>query len=487
MRKFVAIGPALVVFIAALAVVLAGPAAVRQLIFAGTSAEVILARQSLDNDDILARIDRAVKNVAASVEPSVVHIEVSISDESGDPFFGGYGSSGAGWVFDTEGHIVTNAHVVSRADAIRVEFADGRTMMGELVASDAFTDIAVVKIEPGSGLIPMRRATGERVSVGQRAFAFGSPFNFKFSMSEGIVSGLGRNPETRGSGNTFTNYIQTDAAVNPGNSGGPLVDIMGRVIGMNVAIATGRDSDGVREGQSAGISFAIPLAVIESVVEQIIGTGEIRRGFLGIRAGTLASGDSWGRGSSEIAIRDRQGQFHGVGVLVGGVTPGMAAERAGIRENDIIAEIDGNRITKWHHLRSVVSTARPDSVIQVKVWRDGEAVEIPVSLEQFPEDTLYEDSVRPALRGTGLDLSETGEGRVIVTRVFSLSNGLGAAARAGFRRGQTLESVAGEPVTDLLSIYAALGRNDFIFGEPIEFVVTNDDGTQETLTLRRSR
>lgn len=480
MRKFVAIGPALVVFFAAAAILFAGPAAVRQLIYAGTTAEVMLARQSLDDDDILARLDRAVKNVAASVEPSIVHIEVGIRDP--DSWTGGIGSSGAGWVYDTEGHIVTNAHVVSRADTIRVEFADGRTMMGTLVASDSFTDIAVVKIDPGAGVIPSRRATGDRVSIGERVFAFGSPFNFKFSMSEGIVSGLGRNPETRGSGNTFTNYIQTDAAVNPGNSGGPLVDIHGAVIGMNVAIATGRSGDGVREGQSAGISFAIPLGVIESVVDQIIGAGEIRRGYLGIQAGRIASDDSpfWERGSAEIPIRDRDGHFHGIGVLVGAVTPGQAAQRAGIQENDIIAEINGNRITRWHHLRSVVSTAKPDSVIHVKVWRDGQEIEIPVSLAEFPEETLFEDSVGPRLYEAGLILEEQNDGGVYISGVIRRSN----ASRVGFEPGQEIISIDGQPVADKLAAYSVLGRAMFIYGQPVEFEILDDEGNTKTLTLR---
>lgn len=473
MRKFVAIGPALVVFLAAAAVLFAGPAAVRQMIFASTSAEVLLARQSLDSDDILARIDRAITNIATSVEPSTVHIEVGISDPNS---FVGTGSSGAGWVYDIEGHIVTNAHVVSRADTIRIEFADGRTKMGELVASDSFTDIAIVKIDPGVGLIPMRRATGDRVGIGERVFAFGSPFNFKFSMSEGIVSGLGRNPETRGSGNTFTNYIQTDAAVNPGNSGGPLVDIHGKVVGMNVAIATGRNSSGDREGQSAGISFAIPLGVIESVVDQIIQTGEVRRGFLGITGG--------GRVSAEISIKDPDGNFHGQGVLVGGIKPGQAADRAGIQENDIIAEINGNRITKWHQLRSVVSTAKPDSRMDITVWRDGQEIQIPVFLAEFPEEDLFEDSVRPILAGrAGLGINEYADGGIYVAGVDRRF----AAYRAGFEPGQEIISINGEEVSDRLAAFAALGRGNFIYGEPAVFEVIDEDGNHKTLTLQLSR
>jgi len=468
MRKFVAIGPALVVLFGVAAVMLAGPTAIRQMVFANTSAEVMLARQVLDDDDILVRIDRAVRNIADSVEPSVTHIEVMMT---GGVQRGGMGSSGSGWVYDSDGHIITNAHVVSRASQIRVEFQDGRTMLGKVIAADSFTDIAVVKIDAGVGLIPMRRATDSRISVGERVFAFGSPFNFKFSMSEGIVSGLGRNPDTRGSGNTFTNYIQTDAAVNPGNSGGPLVNVRGEVIG----IATGRDSDGVREGQSAGISFAIPLGVIESVVDQIIQTGEVRRGLMGISGG-LASGKKM--------IRDSDGNYHGIGVLAGAVTPGLPAERAGIRETDIISEINGYRITEWNHLRSVVTTSKPDSIINVTLWRDGEEIEIPVSLAEFPDENLYEESVVPKLRFLGIQFRETDRGdEVYVARVLDRF----AAYKAGFRNRQIIKRINGERVADALSVYAALGRAEFIYGAPVEIEIIDTDGDTKKLTLQYDR
>ena len=474
MRRFVAVGPAMVVLLAVVAVLLSGPAAMRRMIFAGTSAHVVLARQALEDDDILSRIDRAVENIAISVEPSVVHLEVSMVDPDGR-YPGISGSSGAGWVYDSLGHIVTNAHVVSRAEVIRVEFADGRTMLGKLVATDSFTDIAVLKIDPGDGLVPAVRATGDRVHVGQRVFAFGSPFNFKFSMSEGIVSGLGRNPITRGAVNTFTNYIQTDAAVNPGNSGGPLVNARGELIGMNVAIATGKSSDGVREGQSAGISFAIPLGVIESVVDQIITSGQVKRGFLGIVGNGASSGGK--------AIYNDEGRFVGTGVLVGKVTPGQAADRAGIRPDDLISEIDGNKISEWHQLRSIVTAARPDSTIMVRLWRDGQELNVPVKLSEFPQESLYEESIRPELSlRLGLNLREI-DGQLVVSGVDSRFG----AARAGFLSGQVIEEINGEPATDWLSLYGALGRADFLYGKPVKVVVRDPDDQRHTLTLRKAK
>ncbi|MGD1916156.1 MAG: S1C family serine protease [Phycisphaerales bacterium] len=257
MRRFITLGPAAVVLLTVLAALLAAPEIVRQTEATQARSQVLLARQELGQDDILLRINRATRAIAKSVEPGVVHLMTA------SRFRGG--SAGSGWVYDDEGHILTNAHVVGGFDRLSVQLYTGRVMRAEVVGVDVFTDIAVLKAEDTTGLVPLPRATGEIPEQGDRVYAFGSPFNFKFSMSEGIVSGLGRDPNTGASGSAFTNFIQTDAAVNPGNSGGPLIDVQGRVIGMNVAIATGRSGDGQitpTEGQSAGISFAIPLPTI---------------------------------------------------------------------------------------------------------------------------------------------------------------------------------------------------------------------------------
>lgn len=468
MRRFVAIGPALVVLFGVAAVMLAGPAAIRQMVFASETAEVMLARQVLDEDDILERIDRAVGNIATAVRPSVTHIEVTVRENRGY----GRGSSGSGWVYDTEGHIITNSHVVSEADSIRVEFPDGRSMQGEVLASDAFTDIAVLKVDPGIGLIPARRATDERVTIGQRVFAFGSPFNFKFSMSQGIVSGLGRNPQTSGSGDTFTNYIQTDAAVNPGNSGGPLVNVRGEVIGMNVAIATGNNRR-QSEGQSAGISFAIPLGVIESVVEQIITTGEVKRGYLGISPTNYPVR----------AIEDESGDYQGRGIMIGEVVPNLAADQAGIEEDDIISEINGHRITEWHQLRSVVTTAMPGSEVIVKLWRDGKELELPVKLAEFPVGPLYRRTMERELFEIGMGVRDGGGDGVYIdfVRADSLASELGFVIR------DRIVEADGQEVEDLLGLYGVLARSNFLEGEAIDVVVVNRDGERETMSLKSAR
>ena len=473
MRKIVAIGPALVVLLSMAGVALLGPALIREMVFVQTEARVVLARQALQTDDILERIDAATRHVADAVTPSVVHIDVTlpIGDEDDDRFR--TGSSGAGWVYDAAGHIVTNAHVVGAAESVQIEFANGRTASGKIVEADEFTDIAVIKVDPGPGVIPVSRDPTHEVRMGDRVYAFGSPFNFKFSMSEGIVSGLGRNPRTSSSSGGFTNYIQTDAAVNPGNSGGPLVNVRGELVGMNVAIATGQQfSRNDRQGQSAGISFAIPLGVIESVVEQIITTGEVRRGFLGISSGSFPTASR--------RVLDSDGAFVGMGVYVASVTQGQAAERAGIRPGDIITRIDGNEIREWHHLTSVVTTSRPGSEIPVELWRDGRRTELTVSLAEFPDVVLQQGAIRPALsrNGIGFDGRSTSDGRSFV--IVEWIDSRRGPGQAGFRSSDRVLSINGEAIDGLGSFYTALGRADLLLGRRVMVQVQRGD---EVLTL----
>ncbi|MCX5688810.1 MAG: trypsin-like peptidase domain-containing protein [Planctomycetota bacterium] len=269
MRRFLAFGPAFVVLLVAAVVMVIAPGAMRSIQSARTAAMVDVAQRQLDaSENILERVNQAVRNVSVAVAPSVVHIDVMGSGKS--PF----GSSGSGWIFDKLGHIVTNAHVVGAADSrVQVQFFDGRVVEAQIVGADLDSDIAVLKVAQASGMMPARRASNQRLEQGDKVFAFGSPFGFKFSMSEGIVSGLGRTARTALGMTRISNFIQTDAAVNPGNSGGPLVNVRGNVVGMNVAIATASDSRGTSEGQSAGISFAIPLTTIESRVDQLIAGG----------------------------------------------------------------------------------------------------------------------------------------------------------------------------------------------------------------------
>ncbi|MEM1329947.1 MAG: trypsin-like peptidase domain-containing protein [Planctomycetota bacterium] len=478
MRRFVSALPAAMMLTAAVGTLVLAPKIVRSIEGEATLVKVRLAEQALTGDDILERIDRAQTAIAEAVGPGVVHIE-SMSRRGS---YRGRSSSGTGWVFDGAGHIVTNAHVVRGSDSVRVQFSNGRTLRGTVVGSDEITDIAVLEVDPFSGLAPLRRASDVEPRKGQQVYAFGSPFGFKFSMSSGMVSGLGRDPGGAVLDGAFTNFIQHDAAVNPGNSGGPLVDIYGRLVGMNVAIATGRSNDGttIEGGQSAGISFAIPVAVIDSVAAQLIERGEVRRGFLGI---------SLPPGTTEIEV-DRT--FWGVGVQIRdsdnqrGVTPGGAADRAGIRTGDIIAEFNGKRVPSIPVLRSWISSSSPGDRIDLTVFREDRFITIPVNLGEFPSETLAQGPVDDVLRSIGFTLQNRSlRARPLIARV-----GEGTTAqRLGLEQGMLIESVEGQPVNTLADAIRSLDRAGLLRGVEVDVRVSRamSDDAPFDVTLRRPR
>lgn len=472
MRRFISLGPAAVVLLTVVAALLAAPEVLRRTEAQQSQAQVRLARQELLQDDILLRINRANRAVARSVEPGVVHI-MSASR------MGMSGSAGSGWVYDDSGHIITNAHVVGPADRVSVQLYTGRLMNARVVGVDVYTDVAVLRAEDTLGLVPLPRATGEMPEQGDRVFAFGSPFNFKFSMSEGIVSGLGRDPNTGVSGSTFTNFIQTDAAVNPGNSGGPLVDVLGRVIGMNVAIATGRSSEAQatpNEGQSAGISFAIPLPTIESVADQIIETGRVARGRLGISFG------GFGRGQP---ILDGE-RFVGLGVSIAQITDGGPAQQAGLRPNDIIETIGGQRVSSPDLLRAVVNTVRPGKELKVRAWRQGQPFEATVVLDELDSiNAIGGPTERMLQRQVGLDIRLGREGGVYVRSARPDS----PASLAGLSTGQRILSIDGMPIEDYEAFIDAIATSRIALGRATKFLVVPEDGgeRQEVTVLVRQR
>jgi serine protease Do len=475
MRRIITYGPALVVLLTICVVLLAAPAAVYRIQMAETRARIVLAQAQLDSpDNILEAINRATRQVATAMQPSVVSLEVMTA---GRRF--GVRSTGSGWVFDGRGHIVTNAHVVRGAEAISVEFADGRVVQterirGEPFLADPFTDVAVIKVSTEAPLFPARRATGVRPQVGDRVFAFGSPFGFKFSMSEGIVSGLARDPGAAVLAGGFTNFIQTDAAVNPGNSGGPLVDVQGRVIGMNVAIATGRESQGTTEGQSAGISFAIPLLTVESVVTQLIETGRVSRGFLGIR---------WGAADEPVVYMPELGKR---GVQVVEVTAEGPAETAGVRAGDIITSIAGQPVFSMETLRTLVTSLRPGQPVEIDAYRDGKAVSFQVKLGEFPRETLVQQAGLNALSLYGLIVRRAQE-TPVVQAVLPQS----AAASDGFAQGQLITHVGGRRVLSWLDVAVAAEDAGLLLGRPVAFTVQEgidrEASTSRTIDVRITR
>ncbi len=434
---------------------------------AATRDEVIKAaekaRQELDADDFLAKLNQANRRVAAAVEPSVVHVSIEGNGRRRSVNLG----SGSGWVFDAQGHVVTNAHVVQRAARLVVHFAGGQSYPAQVVGADDATDIAVVRVDAAAPLVPARRATGDAPEQGDRVYAFGSPFGFKFSMSQGIVSGLSRDPgaaDNMFSPDAYTNFIQTDAAVNPGNSGGPLTDIRGRVIGMNVAIASDAP-----DGTSRGVGFAIPLSTIEPIVAQLISTGSVSKGFLGVN---MAQTDD----ANDAALK---GASHsGSGVVITGVIIGAPADAAGLQAGDIVVGVDGQAVRTVSQFRAMIATRRPGEALAVELVRKGETSRLSITLADLDAAREHQDAVADALRRAGINELSVGGGL-----------GIGAvkeesvAAGAGFAAGQAIRSVAGRAVKTFDDLIWVLVREGFHEGKPAEVMVTNRAGREQRLML----
>jgi serine protease Do len=472
LRKFTAYAPSIVVMLLACCALIVTPALVGRVRDANTAAQITLARTTLASDDILERIDRAVTAIAENIEPSLVHIDVQsewVQDENGRRQGGGR-STGSGWVYDGAGNIVTNAHVVRGAERITVQFEDGRYADAELVGIDPFTDIAVIRLEDPITVFPAPRDTGHIPRRGERVFAFGSPFGFKFSMSEGIISGLGRDPMSSAEYGGFTNFIQTDAAVNPGNSGGPLVSVRGRVIGMNVAIATARgtgtelDESG---GDSAGISFAIPLPTIETVVDQLIASGTVSRGYLGVSL------------LGAVGFENPQGDFlRGMRVRV---ESGGPSDDAGIEDGDVITAVAGQAVPEFKIFQSIVGTIPASESVAIELYRDGEPRTVEVVLGELPAHVLGTRARVPIMFQLGMRIG-TGSSGPVVTGVFNSS----PADRMGFSDGQQILSVGGEPVRTDEDVFTLLTAKGLLAAKEIEVRVreTDDEGRIDEKTLK---
>jgi serine protease Do len=471
MRKFSAYGPAIVVLMSVLVAMFIVPGLIERYAYAQQDAKITLARSVLGQDDILRRIDRAISAIADSTEPSVVHIETQFTDASGSnqrSF-----SSGAGWVFDREGHIVTNAHVVQSARRVSVEFFDGRVIRGEVIGMDPYTDIAVIKGESDTNFFPAMRATKRLPRIGEQVFAFGSPFGFKFSMSEGIISGLGREAAGSNVVGGYTNYIQTDAAVNPGNSGGPLVNSDGQVMGMNVAIATAKsvgESPEASGSDSAGISFAIPLGTIEPIVNQIIKHGSVSRGYLGVRYNGLAG--------HHVTIPQEDGSVL-TGIQVNFVEPDGPSAHAGILADDVIIEIQGSPIINAESLSTLISSSRPGETIDVRVYRKNSFLDIPVRLGKMKDEVLARRIFEPIMMQLGMTLQPSDDG-VAVKTVWPGFPG----DNAGFSEGDVITAVNAKKVTEYFQFFVLVADEGILTGRRIEFTVRDIRGDVRTISLR---
>jgi serine protease DegQ len=272
-------------------------------------------------------------------------------------------SLGSGVIVSTSGYVLTNHHVVEAADEIEVTLADGKKLLAKVVGNDPDTDLAVLRVD-ADNLPAITFGSAESLRVGDVVLAIGSPFGFSQTVTSGIVSALGR----KGLGiNTFENFIQTDAAINPGNSGGALIDASGNLIGINTAIFS-------PSGGSMGIGFAIPVSTAKMVLEQIVRSGSVTRGWIGVEALAIspAVAESFKLGSTR-------------GALIAGVLRGGPADKAGVKPGDVLLEVQGKPVADPTGMLNLIAALAPGQPAKVKLKRHGQDVDATITVGRRPK------------------------------------------------------------------------------------------------------
>jgi len=303
----------------------------------------------------IARTTSALAVVYQRVKTGVVEIQ-TVTGAQTDPFGNetpGGGATGSGFVIDDEGHIVTNQHVVDGAQSVTVRFANGKKVDAEIVGTDPSTDIAVLDVDvPGSELAPLSFASDTSLQVGDSVIAIGSPFGLEGTLTAGVISALGREIESP-NGFQIQNAVQTDAALNHGNSGGPVLDTAGHVVGVAAQIRS-------ESGGSDGIGYAIPGETAQRVAAELIKSGKVEHAYLGV---SLPDD-----GAAKIAE----------------VVPRSPAARAGLQPADEVTAVDGKSISSGDELRSAIDAKKPDDKITLTIKRNGKERTVQVTLGQRP-------------------------------------------------------------------------------------------------------
>lgn len=441
---------------------------------------------------------KAFRSVAKQVSPAVVYIEVEkevaqqrrqnpfgnhpFGDEFFRRFFGeppGQDNprqapkrraqgQGSGFIITADGYIMTNNHVVGEADKVTVKLLDGREFEAEIVGTDPPTDVALIKIDAEEELPYLSLGNSDRLEVGDWVLAFGNPFGLSHTLTAGIVSAKGRT----GIGLTdYENFIQTDAAINPGNSGGPLVNLDGEVVGMNTAIFS-------RSGGYMGIGFAIPIKMAQNIRQQLVESGGVTRGRLGVYIQDLTK-----ELAESFDIDQRQG------ILIAQVMEDSPAARDGLRQGDIILEIDGDEVTNVGTFRNRVSLTAPGTEVELLILREGEKEEMlvtigaletddqgrPVSSGKLPELGMNLQKLTPEL-AEQFDYEDVSG--VLVTDVEPGS----IAAEAGIRRGSLIQEVNRQEVTDPAEIKELLSNS----GRDTVLLLVRQGDTSRYLALELS-
>jgi len=390
------------------------------------------------------------------VTPAVVNIRVSqtitrrspYGDDGFRRFFGlpdgpsgsqEVASAGSGVIVDaSRGYILTNHHVVQNADEIQVSLIDGEILDAEIIGSDAATDIALLKVD-SDGLVEMPIGDSEVMRVGDFVLAIGNPFGLGHTVTSGIVSALGRTGINRSG---YEDFIQTDASINPGNSGGALVNMRGELVGINSAIIS-------RSGGNVGIGFAVPTEIAGSIMNQILDFGEVRRGLLGVSIQTI---DREAARALETSVDS--------GALISLIVAGSAAEDAGLRVDDIIVEVNNEKISGASELRNTIGLMGSGEQVDIGYIRDGKSLSTTATLGQQQVSRSVGDDIHPGLSGAEFASSSTSATRGIeVTSVEPDS----PAAQWGLRAGDVIAQVNRRDVRTLPQLAEIAAVNSILF------------------------
>ena len=418
-----------------------------------------VSAQLPDFTDLVEKQGAAVVNISTTqASRSTLSQQLPQLDEN-DPFFEFFRrfapnqgprefqpqSLGSGFIISADGYILTNAHVIDGAEEVTVRLTDKREFKAKVIGADRRTDVALIKID-ASGLPAVRFGDPGKLRVGEWVVAIGSPFGFDNTVTAGIVSAKGRSlPQEN-----FVPFIQTDVAVNPGNSGGPLFNMRGEVVGINSQIYS-------RTGGFMGLSFAIPIDVANDIGQQLRTTGKVTRGRIGVVIQQV---------SKELA--DGFGLPKPQGALVNSVEKGGPADKAGIEAGDVILRFDGKPVNSSEDLPRVVGGTKPGSKVVVQVWRNKATRDLQVVVAELNEDRTGRQarSGKPqppvaAHFGMGVtDLTDAQRKELKVEGGVFVDNVQGVAARAGLRRGDVILAVNNQDVKTVEQFRQLMGSFD---------------------------
>jgi serine protease Do len=367
---------------------------------------------------------------------------------------------GSGFIITSDGYILTNNHVVGDADKVIVKLLDGREFTAKIIGTDPPTDVAVIKIdEKNLPVLPL--GDSDKVEVGEWVLALGNPFGLSHTLTAGIVSATGRSSVGI---SDYEDYIQTDAAINPGNSGGPLIDLEGKVVGINTAIFS-------RSGGYMGIGFAIPVNMAQSIYSQLIEHGSVTRGYLGVTIQELTQDLV-----ESFSLKDTNG------VLISQVMPDTPAEKAGLKQGDVVIKCNGEAVESVAPFRNKVALTAPGTKMEITVIRDGKEKSFTVTIEKMSSKELVAKSQPESLEKLGLtvmtltqELADQygyqDEIGVVVTQVDQGS----AAASAGIRPGMLIQEVNRKQVTNVKEFEKAIEQNG---KKPVLMLVKDKQGSR---------